>query len=361
MIIDQPELLASGNLALSRRTVVGILTQMQLLGLEEAAANDVLTEVGLPLSVYDTPDFPLAFVQELEVTEAMLQARQSNATLVTEMFSLTEPISTVSFGTLGLAMMHAPSVLAALKLLLDFPQLAWGHCRLVLHRSEKHFRLRFTLQRPPGLVRDEAARAELISYCRLIDLLSLVRVTEDLLGGAAGRPLHITLPDAQPADWPGNNELPCPVVFNAEAATVTYPAHIAEAEPLRANPLIFRAQQKIVHQLSLMLADDIPLAEQVRRWLWAYAPPLDRAGIANSLKLSERTLSRRLKSEGTNYQTLLSEVQLQRARALLTRTRLSVSEIAYRLGYAEPAAFTHAFTGWTGQPPSEWRAISKLT
>ncbi|MEO0608605.1 MAG: helix-turn-helix transcriptional regulator, partial [Pseudomonadota bacterium] len=213
--------------------------------------------------------------------------------------------------------------------------------------------------RPAGIVRDERARADLISYCRLIDLLSLVRVTEDLLGPVAGRPLHITLPDAQPVDW-AESTTPCPIVFGAESATVTYPSHVADAKPLRANPIIFRAQCNVAHQMSLMLADDVPLSEQVRRWLWAYSPPLDRSGVAANLKLSERTLSRRLKSEGTSFQTLLSEVQYQRASALLARTRLSVAEIGYKLGYAEPAAFTHAFSAWSGTTPSEWRAVHQM-
>lgn len=355
MTADQPIVLASGNLALSRRTVIGVIVQMQLLGLEDDVVDDILTELGLPLSVYDTPDFPLAFEQELAVTEAMLKARRSNASLVTDMFQLTEAISAVSFGTLGLAMMHAPNIVAALRLLLEYPQLAWGHCRLVLRQTDEHFRLHFTMQRPAGIVRDETARADLISYCRLIDLLSLVRVTEDLLGPDVGRPLSISLPEPEPDDWSNLETLPCPVVFGAAAATVTYPSHISSAEPLRANPLVFRAQCNVAHQMSLMLADDVPLSEQVRRWLWAYSPPLDRAGVANNLKLSERTLARRLKAEGTNFQALLSEVQFQRASALLARTRLSIAEIGYRLGYAEPAAFTHAFSAWAGEPPSEWR------
>lgn len=355
MTLDKPTVLASGNLALSRRTVIGVIVQMQLLGLGDDVVDDILTELGLPLSVYDTPDFPLAFEQELAVTEAMLKARRNNASLVTDMFQLTKAISAVNFGTLGLAMMHAPNIAAALRLILDYPQLAWGHCRLVLRQTDEHFRLHFTMQRPAGLVRDEKARADLISYCRLIDLLSLVRVTEDLLGPELGRPTSITLPDPEPDDWLTATNVPCPVIFGAAAATVTYPAHIASAEPLRANPLIFRAQCNVAHQMSLMLADDVPLSEQVRRWLWAYSPPLDRAGVATNLKLSERTLARRLKAEGNSFQTLLSEVQFQRASALLTRTRLSIAEIGYRLGYAEPAAFTHAFSAWSGQPPSEWR------
>ena len=71
--------------------------------------------------------------------------------------------------------------------------------------------------------------------------------------------------------------------------------------------------------------------------------------------MSERNLTRRLAREGTSYSGLLARVQSERARNFLRNRELSVSEIGYRLGYSEPAAFTRAFTGWTGQSPLKWR------
>ncbi|WP_426315906.1 helix-turn-helix domain-containing protein, partial [Mycobacteroides abscessus] len=36
----------------------------------------------------------------------------------------------------------------------------------------------------------------------------------------------------------------------------------------------------------------------------------------------------------------------------LLRNGFSVREVSDRLGYSEPAAFTHAYTRWRGMPPS---------
>jgi AraC-like DNA-binding protein len=36
--------------------------------------------------------------------------------------------------------------------------------------------------------------------------------------------------------------------------------------------------------------------------------------------------------------------------------RMSVAEVAERLGYAEPASFSHAFKRWKGTPPHVYRA-----
>ena len=91
------------------------------------------------------------------------------------------------------------------------------------------------------------------------------------------------------------------------------------------------------------------------RWLWTYAPPLKRSEIAVQLAMSERSLARQLKAEGTSYNTLFAHVQAERAKNFLRNQALSISEIAYRLGYTEPAAFTRAFSAWTGLSPRDWR------
>ena len=51
----------------------------------------------------------------------------------------------------------------------------------------------------------------------------------------------------------------------------------------------------------------------------------------------------------------LSEWRLQKALAMLDDTRSSVQQIAVETGYQSPAAFTRAFAGRFGLPPTEYR------
>ncbi|WP_160878978.1 AraC family transcriptional regulator ligand-binding domain-containing protein [Nocardioides flavescens] len=67
--------------------------------------------------------------------------------------------------------------------------------------------------------------------------------------------------------------------------------------------------------------------------------------VAAGLGLSERTLRRRLEAAGTSYRTLLDEVRSGLA-AVLLEAGLGAAEVSARLGYAEPAAFSHARTRW---------------
>ena len=58
---------------------------------------------------------------------------------------------------------------------------------------------------------------------------------------------------------------------------------------------------------------------------------------------------------GQGPMAYLSDWRLQKALALLDRSRQSVQKIAVQTGYRSPAAFTRAFAGKFGLPPTEYR------
>jgi AraC-like DNA-binding protein len=76
--------------------------------------------------------------------------------------------------------------------------------------------------------------------------------------------------------------------------------------------------------------------------------------IAAELHLDPRTLRRRLTEEGTSYRELIADVRRTQAEQMLAGN-VPVETVARHLGYAETASFTHAFTRWTGLPPSRFR------
>lgn len=80
--------------------------------------------------------------------------------------------------------------------------------------------------------------------------------------------------------------------------------------------------------------------------------------IAAQFGMSEKTLQRRLVSEGTTFRAELEAVRQKKSLSLLSDTQLSISEIAYLCGYSEISAFHHAFTRWNAVSPSQYRAKS---
>ena len=74
-----------------------------------------------------------------------------------------------------------------------------------------------------------------------------------------------------------------------------------------------------------------------------------------ALKLSRRTLQRRLKAEKTSFQKVLREVREVLAVNYLSDARLKSLEIAMLLGYSNISTFTTAFKSWYNIPPAEYR------
>jgi AraC-like DNA-binding protein len=76
---------------------------------------------------------------------------------------------------------------------------------------------------------------------------------------------------------------------------------------------------------------------------------------ATTLRISTRTLKRRLAAAGTTFQQLRDEVQFELACQLLRDTTIPTGQIASIVGYSESSAFNRAFRRWAGVPPAEWR------
>jgi AraC-like DNA-binding protein len=76
--------------------------------------------------------------------------------------------------------------------------------------------------------------------------------------------------------------------------------------------------------------------------------------VAAQMGMAPRRLHRHLAAEGTSFHRLVDEVRERLAKEMLAH-RMSVEEVAERLGYAEPSSFVHAFKRWKGVPPGVYR------
>lgn len=102
-------------------------------------------------------------------------------------------------------------------------------------------------------------------------------------------------------------------------------------------------QDNIAVQLKRMLAELLEFGEA------------NADAACKALRLSRRTLQRRLKAEKTSFQKVLHEVRAELAVSYLRDTRLKAMEVAMLLGYSDISAFTTAFKSWYDMPPVEYR------
>lgn len=75
--------------------------------------------------------------------------------------------------------------------------------------------------------------------------------------------------------------------------------------------------------------------------------------VAAKVGLSRISLYRRLKAEGTTFEEILDELRHKLALHYLSGKKISVNQVAYLVGFTDPAAFSRAFKRWTGNSPSK--------
>ncbi|AWL29394.1 AraC family transcriptional regulator [Acinetobacter defluvii] len=99
------------------------------------------------------------------------------------------------------------------------------------------------------------------------------------------------------------------------------------------------------------------LSSIIRKSLMQHPPVewLELNSLAQQLNMSEATIQRRLKTEGTSYQQLKNEIRRDTAIELLTTTTKTLQEISDELYFQDPSAFHRAFKKWTGVSPGSYR------
>jgi AraC-like DNA-binding protein len=146
----------------------------------------------------------------------------------------------------------------------------------------------------------------------------------------------------------------CRVQYGASWTGFTVPLEDAARRLPNHDALVFAEALRICQEELERLPVPASMAARLERLL------MDRKGdfpsfelSARLLKVTPRTLHRRLFEENTSYQAALDGVRRQLAREYLQSKRISIKEAAYLLGYSDTANFRRAFKRWEGVAPSE--------
>lgn len=87
----------------------------------------------------------------------------------------------------------------------------------------------------------------------------------------------------------------------------------------------------------------------------------DIQAVAKELRMSGRTLQRRLAVENTSFKRLLAQARHEQAREYLADPSVDIKEVAFLVGYEDQNSFYRAFRLWEGDTPSNWRSGQGLS
>jgi len=148
------------------------------------------------------------------------------------------------------------------------------------------------------------------------------------------------------------------VTFGAAADEVIFPPSIKQIAVVDADPYLNDVLIKYCEQaIAARSTKPSSFGLIVENLIALHLPHGDaRIGeIARKLGVSQRTLARRLSAEGLTFAAILQRLKSDLAQRHLADETLSISEIAWLLGYQDVSAFTHAFKRWTGRTPTAIR------
>ncbi|KAF1045414.1 AraC family transcriptional regulator [Xylophilus sp.] len=150
--------------------------------------------------------------------------------------------------------------------------------------------------------------------------------------------------------------LGCPCEFDAEQCELIYDSAI----------LGFRPQLAHRHSAALLQATCDRLIGQTKTSSGAsgevYQVLMRKPGefpdmetVAAVLKMTGRTLRRRLDAEGTSFLAIVDDVRCSLASEYLKTTQMSTEDVAMLVGFSDTANFRRALKRWTGKGPGEIR------
>ncbi len=150
------------------------------------------------------------------------------------------------------------------------------------------------------------------------------------------------------------------VRMGAAVNQAVFPVALLQSAIPQANTALLPMLQQ--HANALLQAhhpQDADVVVQVRQRISARLGrgSVKLADVAADLALSTRTLQRRLLHAGVAFQGVLDATRHELACHYLRHTALPVAEVGSLLGFQDGPAFHHAFKGWQGQGPGQYRAV----
>ena len=251
------------------------------------------------------------------------------------------------YGTYGFALMSCSDMGVALELFLRYGQTFLQSCSWQRSVSKDGIILR--LQQNAGTSYQKMLVTELA--------FSQIQLQSKLLAARPAEGVRVQFSYPKPAHFGVYEQTwPFPMEFDQEHTQFFIPDQWLRQRVRTGDPTTNVLFSQQCEELVSGMTEADETATIVRRLLIHSAGNfLSISEVAEQLRVTERTLRRRLAAEGTDFRTIFDEIKNTLAQNYLRKTSLSVVEIADLLSYAEATNFHRAFQRWNSTTPADYR------
>jgi AraC-like DNA-binding protein len=325
-------------------TVIGswVVAIARALGAYGCDSQKIFAEAGIDLDATCDPDVRFPIGNMNQVWKLAVKATKDPG------FGLTvaEFVLPTTFHALGYSMWASSTLRSAFLRLVRYYRLVADAAELTLEETDADSRLVGHVLYP-GLAYEaqDAGAACIIKVCRVL-------YKPDL------NPVSIALTRPEPKNSEKFQQyFNAPVRFSANALALVFRKEDLNAPLPGSNPELAQYSDQVAAECLARLDKD-RIVTQVYAKLIEQLPsgePTEEK-IAQSLHMSLRSLQRRLSEEDTSYRGILDRTREELASEYLKQRHLSLSEIAFMVGFSDSSNFSRAFKRWTGLAPSNYRA-----
>lgn len=257
-------------------------------------------------------------------------------------------LGTDSFGVIGFACMTSATIAEGYARLARYYNVLSTAARWSLEHEGKRVLLTYAIDARGGLgprASAEFALAEALHFGRLV----------------ATRPLELVetrfIHQAPRDDSRHRAHFRSPIVWNAPHSALVLDRSVFEVPLAKSDPHLLAYFERQADELASRHESEEALSARVQRIVMKILPsgPPALEEIARQLGISARSLRRRLTEEGASFQKLVEETRRDLAMRYLRDPRLTVSEIAFLVGFSDLSPFQRAFRRWTALTPGAFR------
>lgn len=331
LLASQPSVIAGYTSAIARtleQRGINAQTALRAAGLNERAGND-------PLERLSTDQVTALFKVCVELTGDPCFG-----------LSVARHIHASNIHALGYALMASRTLWDFATRLERYFAIVSQSAALKVERGNGEVRLRFARRTTLCGETEDAFIAFMLRFMRLLYDRPLVPLRIDLLRKCPA-----------PGADPYTREFGIEPRFDADEGLVVFAVEPMDTALPGASPDLAQFNDRIAADcLAKLSRSDVIAGVRAAIVDRLSSGTCTRPRIARDLAMSEAALQQKLAERGTNFHGLLDETRCELAIGYLQQPALTITEIAFLLGFADASNFTRAFKRWKGAPPSSFRA-----
>ena len=289
-----------------------------------------------------------ADARTIDVAQQVRQLRALNSLLPAGWgLKLGSLFDAATHGPVGAATLSAPTLADALDVIVRFGHVRTPFMRFTMTRNRQRARLHFI---DTDALTD--AEAHPLHEATLVGVQSLLKPF--FYDGFEGAVIEIDRP--RPAYGDSYHDyLKGEIRFDCAETAISFDLALLAKRSLLEDNDQFHGAIRQLQGIAHALDTEDPLIWKIRQIIGLSGDIPSLNMVARRLRLSDRTLIRRLGEGDTSYRALVDAHRRARADILLREGAMPIGEIGYRLGYSDLANFGRSCRRWFGISPAQYR------